>query len=84
MNNKLTVGDIFCDLEKAFNCVNRDILLTKLEHYGIVWVFKSLITSYLNKRYQKVVLDNRKTHTSTSSEWDLLIYIMKLKIFVIM
>jgi hypothetical protein len=35
LNSKLMVGNIFCDLKKAFNCVNLDILLLKLETYLI-------------------------------------------------
>lgn len=37
MNNKLLVGGIFCDLEKAFDCVDHGILLSKLKFYGINW-----------------------------------------------
>jgi len=33
LNNNLTVGGIFCDLEKAFNPMNHVMLLTKCEFY---------------------------------------------------
>jgi len=36
MNNKMSVGGIFCHLEKVFDCINRRIPLDKLEFYGIV------------------------------------------------
>jgi hypothetical protein len=36
MSNKLTVGSIFCDIEKVFDYVNHDILLSKMEFYGML------------------------------------------------
>jgi len=35
LNNKVMVGGIFCNLQKAVDCVNHDILLTNLQLYGI-------------------------------------------------
>jgi len=46
LNNKLTVGGIFCDLEKTFACMNICILLLKLKFYGIVGNAYTLIKSY--------------------------------------
>jgi Reverse transcriptase (RNA-dependent DNA polymerase). len=62
MNNKLSVRSTFCDLEKALDCVNHSSLLDKLEFYGIVGKFQSLIKSYFSGRHQKVLIDNIKAN----------------------
>jgi hypothetical protein len=59
----MSVGGIFCHLQKAFDCINYDILLSKLEFCGIVGSAKALIMSYLIDRYQWVLIN------STSSRW---------------
>jgi len=64
LNNKRIVGGILLDLEKAFDCVNHDILLAKKECYGIRGMMYTLIKSYLENRHQKVKFNNRL------SEWD--------------
>jgi hypothetical protein len=35
LNNKQRAGGIFCDIQKAFDCVNHKILLDKFNFYGI-------------------------------------------------
>ncbi len=57
LNNKLLVGGIFCDLHKAFDYINYDILLSKLEFYGISGTPNKLLKSYLQNRYQRVLID---------------------------
>jgi hypothetical protein len=49
LNEKLLVGGVFCDLKKAFDCVNY-ILLSKVEFYDIRGTANKLTRSYLVER----------------------------------
>ena len=44
----------FCDLEKAFDSVNHELLLYKLEYYGIQRKILDWFKSYLVDRKQRV------------------------------
>jgi hypothetical protein len=59
LNNRMMVGGMFCDLEKAFDCVNHNILITKLEFYGITGTSLRLVKSYLEGKYQRVILNSK-------------------------
>jgi hypothetical protein len=71
MNNNLKIGGVFCDLKKAFDCMDHKILMNKLEFYGIEVKFKTLIASYLTDRHQKVTLNN-STNNNSSSKWEMI------------
>ena len=58
LDNKTFTCGVFIDLEKAFDTVNHDILLKKLQHYGIRGSQNSWFQSYLSNRKQKVKFDN--------------------------
>ena len=48
---------IFVNLQKAFNTVEHDILLSKLEHYGICGLANEWFKSYLSNRKQYVSIN---------------------------
>jgi hypothetical protein len=56
LNNKSVVAGIFCNLQKAFDCVNYEIILAKLEFYGIKGLDLNLYKSFPESRYQRVSL----------------------------
>jgi hypothetical protein len=69
LNNRIMVGGTFCDLKKAFDCVDHGIILSKLNFYGIRGKFLSLIKTCLEDIYQKVQLTVNNRHNITSTEW---------------
>ena len=60
LNNKQIVGGMYCDLHKAFDCINHAIVREKMKFYVVSGKFYNLIKSYLDGRYQKVVLSHNK------------------------
>jgi hypothetical protein len=66
-NKKIHIGGVFCDLTKTFDCVNHDILVVKLEHYGIQATTLKWFKSYLMDRKERVKINVNvnQTHYST-------------------
>lgn len=56
-NNKLPLN-IYMDLSKAFDTLDHNILIEKLQHYGIRNQSLELLKDYLNNRYQYVNYQN--------------------------
>ena len=63
LSNKHTPVSIFLDLSCAFDNVDHDILLKKLNHYGIRGVSLDWFKSYLNARKKYTVFDGIKSNT---------------------
>ena len=62
-------GGLFCDLQKAFDCVNHKILFEKMKLYGITGTAHVLMQSYLMKRYQRTLIRDSNLNKITCS-WE--------------
>lgn len=62
LDKKELVGSLFIDLKKAFDTIDHQLLIEKLDTYGIRGVAKSVIESYLSDRLQFVSIG--KVHST--------------------
>ena len=58
IDNKKAFGALLTDLSKAFDCVNHELLIAKLDAYGVDYPSLKLIYSYLKNRKQRVRINN--------------------------
>ena len=63
LDDKLTTDIAILDFAKAFDVMPHQRLLIKLDHYGIRSNTKDWISSFLTKRFQRVVVNGK------SSDW---------------
>ena len=57
MNQRLLSCGVFIDLKKAFDTIDLDVLLDKLNHYGFRGIINSWFSSYLKNRTQTTQVD---------------------------
>ena len=60
-NSHIPVG-IFIDLSKAFDTIDHNILVAKLEFYRVKGLSIKLFKNYLTNRQQYVSLEDKNSH----------------------
>ena len=66
---KFVIG-IFIELRKAFDTVKHDLILDKLEHYGIRGITLKWFKSYLEDRKQFVTTNHTESDTYNLIDFD--------------
>ena len=64
VDDGLTNAILFIDLKKAFDTIDHEILLSKLELYGFKGTSLNLFSDYLSDRTQVTVINNVNSETS--------------------
>ena len=58
LDNHKNAGALLTDLSKAFDCLNHELLIAKLEAYGFDYLALAYVFSYLSCRKQRTKLNN--------------------------
>jgi len=68
LDRRNLVGGLFCNLQKAVDCVNHEILLAKMKFCGISGIANKLMRSYIGNRYQRISMKDSRRN-KLSSKW---------------
>ena len=58
LDNKNKFGALLTDLSKAFDCLNHDLLIAKLEAYGFEYMSLNMVRNYLSGRKHRTKVNN--------------------------
>ena len=58
LDNRYIAGGLLTDLSKAFDCLNHELLIAKLEAYGFEHSALNFVYSYLSNRKHRTKVNN--------------------------